>query len=726
MEVYSYYYGASVEKGICVQAQSKEIDKLHLDSTLRDLASLHALESSEHSNEKLSFLLGVEGYCVLGVSYIESPNNSGYTRSAPCSLQYIVRGEKIAKRADEYGKIINFINFRKPTSTVPAAMDMFPLTDSGYYYHNNSKVLAALVDGLLQVALSEKDTLLVALPKGKNSEYATARYTMAEVINCIPSALRTNVRFFTGIPVMEGITNPLTGYDTAMKYGANVVFCPSEYFAQLKSHRNCIGIDMDNPSGQTGFFAEYVANAPNTAEALSKVINNATDISYTALNKAAQQVDGGNVVTIDMVREQLNKSQVDYQNLERDYARLGQEHNDFKARLIQAESQSSKYQMLEKEYKRIRQENNDLQMQLDRVQEQRNKIKDYQSIEKENARLKQQCQNYQEKLNKAQEKYGVMRQTPKGGKEYYKRTTIEPEHKHGILKFLGILLLVAAAIIGTFLITKPLIEQQVKRELGLDSENAIQIEEVSDNEDNTGLMGESSVNVPEEVATEEAGKSSVQEESGEQFGDREDNVEGTSADESTESEPVVGEIPLPETAEEWVNGVIDLDNEMPSVAPLQGESNGQDTKNVSEEFSKEAPVTNQDVLLTQYPEAQQEQSNNPQSDAQVDELNEDIDKTPPEASDNLIGRYGTIKGDGVHVRVVPSKDDDKTIIDTINKGKLVWMIEYVINDEDEKWIRVFYTSKAGNVEGYIRNDFIKETTDRKNKEYIRKNGTPDL
>ncbi len=140
MEVYSYYYGASVEKGICVQAQSKEIDKLHLDSTLRDLASLHALESSEHNNEKLSFLLGIEGYCVLGVSYIESPSSSGYTRSAPCSLQYIVHGDEIVKRAEEYSRIINFINFRKPTSTAPVVMDMFPLADSGYYYHNNSKI----------------------------------------------------------------------------------------------------------------------------------------------------------------------------------------------------------------------------------------------------------------------------------------------------------------------------------------------------------------------------------------------------------------------------------------------------------------------------------------------------------------------------------------------------------------------------------------------------------
>ncbi len=311
MVVYSYYYGASAGQGIGIRAQSKQLESLPISSDLKDLSSLHALESSDHEGEMLSYMLHRDGYRILGLSYNESPKSSGYNRSAPCGLQYIVPEDQMESADQEMGKIINFVNFQKPSSASPAPLNAIPLNESGYYYHNSADVLAALVDGLLKVSLStQKEVLLVALPKSKNSEYATARYAIAEAMNYLPAPLRRNIRFFTGLPVEEGGTDCLAGFDNALKYNANVIFCPGEYFERLKSYRSVTGLDMDRPNTQTGAYAAFVARSSNPSGAVSQVCDNLSGkVSYDSINKAAQKVQQGGAVTLETVRSALAQSE---------------------------------------------------------------------------------------------------------------------------------------------------------------------------------------------------------------------------------------------------------------------------------------------------------------------------------------------------------------------------------------------------------------------------------
>ena len=310
MVIYSYYYGASAGQGIGVRAQSAQLESLPIRSDLKELSSMHALESSEHDGEMLSYMLHREGYRILGLSYIETPKSSGYSRSAPCGLQYIVSEQDMESADGELGRIINFMNFQKPASASPAPLNAFPLNESGYYFHNSSAVLEPLVDGLTRVAFSPKEVLVVALPKGKSSEYATARYTIAEALNYLPVPLRRNIHFFTGLPVVEGVTDHLAGYDNAVKFGANVIFCPNEYYDRLKSYRSFIGLDMDRPSGRTGAYASFVTGAPDASLAISHVCSCLSGtVTYDSLNQAAQRVQQGDFVTIDTVRGNLEKSE---------------------------------------------------------------------------------------------------------------------------------------------------------------------------------------------------------------------------------------------------------------------------------------------------------------------------------------------------------------------------------------------------------------------------------
>ena len=191
MKVFRNYYGASVDRGIGVQAQSAEIAQLNLDGILKELSSLHALESSEHDKEMLSYLVEKGGYSILGVSYTEQPKSSGYNRSAPCGLQYVVRTDELAEASTELGSLVNFVSFQKPDSASPVPLDCIPRNESGYTFHNSPSVIAPLIDGLVRVALSpEEEIMIIALPKGKNSEYASARYTIAELLCYLPVPLR--------------------------------------------------------------------------------------------------------------------------------------------------------------------------------------------------------------------------------------------------------------------------------------------------------------------------------------------------------------------------------------------------------------------------------------------------------------------------------------------------------------------------------------------------------
>ena len=89
MAVYSYYYGASVERGITIQAQSPELMNLPIQSMLKELAAMHSLDAGDQPGEMLSYMLSAGGFTVLGTSYTESPKSSGYNRSAPCGLMYV-------------------------------------------------------------------------------------------------------------------------------------------------------------------------------------------------------------------------------------------------------------------------------------------------------------------------------------------------------------------------------------------------------------------------------------------------------------------------------------------------------------------------------------------------------------------------------------------------------------------------------------------------------------
>ena len=317
MIVYSYYYGASAGRGIGTQAQSKELESLSLRSDLKDLSSLHALESSEHSGEMLSYMLTLGGYTILGLSYIESPKSSGYSRSAPCGLQYIIPEDSMEGTEIELGRIINFVNFQKPASAIPAPLESFPLNESGYSFHNSKAVLAPLVDGLVRVALSaQKEVLLVALPKGKGSDYASARYTISEALDYLPVQLRKNIHFFTGLPVAEGVSDALTGYDNAVKYGANVVFCPNEFYRQLIKQRTCIGMDMDRPGDEFGAFAAYITGVPDVSAALARV-DGCMSGALTAdnLSKAAIRAQRGDIETVETLREKLKVNEKETQDL---------------------------------------------------------------------------------------------------------------------------------------------------------------------------------------------------------------------------------------------------------------------------------------------------------------------------------------------------------------------------------------------------------------------------
>lgn len=340
MAVYSYYYGAHRERGIGVQAQSKELEALPVRSALKDLSSMHALSSSEHDGEMLSYMLTHSGHTIIGASYIESPKSSGYSRSAPCGLMYVAPNADMTHMAGDLGKIINFISFQKPSTSSPAPLKTFPLNESGYFYHNSPSVLAPMIDGLVRVAFSTKDVLLVALPKGKNSDYASARYAIAEALRYLPASLRTSISFFTGLPVAENESDPLVGFDNAVKCGANVIFCPNEFFAKLRSHRSCIGLDMDQPTRQAGAFAEYITSAQGVSAGLSMISSNLTGtLSYDALNSAALRVRRGEVLTVEELQKELTQCKAQSRDLEKQLYSVNQEYADLQNKADQLVNQ---------------------------------------------------------------------------------------------------------------------------------------------------------------------------------------------------------------------------------------------------------------------------------------------------------------------------------------------------------------------------------------------------
>ena len=95
-------------------------------------------------------------------------------------------------------------------------------------------------------------------------------------------------------------TEATLGYDTAVNYGANVIFCPNEHYKRLMSYRTCIGLNMDQPARQVGPFADFITHAANVSLALGRQASRAEIVALLtelglgdALTKPVRELSGG-------------------------------------------------------------------------------------------------------------------------------------------------------------------------------------------------------------------------------------------------------------------------------------------------------------------------------------------------------------------------------------------------------------------------------------------------
>ena len=311
MKVYSYYYGASQARGIDVQAATPGIEKLSAYGAMRELASFTALSAQEREGEMLMYLLTKGDSLVLGLSYTEQPKSSGYNRNSPCGLIYACLENEYRDAGSDPGRLMSFASFKKPDSAQPAPLSAFPINDSGYLYHHAPGGLTALVQGMLQVALpSEDKVLLVAISPGKSTQYAAARYAAAEALSLLPKTLRRKISLFTGLPVSDGQSDALNGFDNALRLGANVIFCSPEQYQRLRGQRSFLVLDMDNAqcTQPVGEFARLVAGRFDGAEMLSECVSNVKGkLSLDSLNEAAANLLNGQVQPLEKIVSRLKE-----------------------------------------------------------------------------------------------------------------------------------------------------------------------------------------------------------------------------------------------------------------------------------------------------------------------------------------------------------------------------------------------------------------------------------
>lgn len=361
MKVYTNYYGASRDSGIGTRAQSAELNDVLIKNMLVELSALRSISGQDKDNEALMYLLKKEGNSILGLSYTEPVSSSGYNRAAPCGIQYVCDAGEMDY--DQIGSIVNFAVFKKPDSALPAPLDMIPVNDSGYMFHNNPAALAQVIDALVKVALAEgSETALIVLPQGRNNEYTFARYTISEALGYLPKDLRRKISFFTSLPVSGENYDELTAFDTAGKYGANVVFCSADNYQKLKSRRRFIEANMDRPV-QTGAFAEYVANDKEPSNFL-KLTEQTIDgkLTYDSLNAAAQRVANGEAATVDELRARIKETEEEIKNKQNKLISL----ND----VLNKERKDHKYKIA-----KLEKENLDLTKRLNESEEARKKQK---------------------------------------------------------------------------------------------------------------------------------------------------------------------------------------------------------------------------------------------------------------------------------------------------------------------------------------------------------------
>lgn len=360
MKVFTSYYGASRDSGIGTRAQSVELNDVLIKNMLVDLSAFRAISAQEKDNEALMYLLKKDGKSILGLSYTEPPSSSGYNRAAPCGIQYVCDAGEM--NFDQIGSIVNFAVFKKPDSELPAPLSMIPVNDSGYMFHNNPAALAQVIDALVKVALSEgNETALIVLPQGRNSEYTTARYTISEALGYLPKDLRSRISFFTSLPVSGENYDVLTAFDTANRYGANVIFCSADNYQKLKSRRRFIEANMDSPV-QTGAFAWSIARDKEPACFLKlteqTIEGNPT---YESLNEAAQRVASGNAATVDELRKRIKEYEDAIKEKQNKIAEL---NSNLKKEKMKREKENegliSKLKDAEEERKKLKKENDEL------------------------------------------------------------------------------------------------------------------------------------------------------------------------------------------------------------------------------------------------------------------------------------------------------------------------------------------------------------------------------
>ncbi len=349
MKVYSHYYGASAANGIGTQAKSPQLDAAALDGALNELSSLHALSTRDGASEMLMYLVSKGSYGILGLSYIESPASSGYNRSAPCGLQYVVSMDELRQSAAELGRTLNQVNFRKPASARPAPENAIPVNAGGYYYRSSPAVLACVLEAML-LALNPGSgkPALIALPQSKNSEYSTARYTVSELVGCLPEQLRGEVRFFTDLPASDDNADPTAAFNLAVRLGANVIFCSGESYQRLKGKVSVFDADMENPA-RAGEFSSFVAYSPEPAKALLRVEQSLEGVlSLETLNAAARKVSSGEAESFESLNEKLRFSKNENKELKKtigslkdDVNKLSGENEALRAKLDKLKAQSS-------------------------------------------------------------------------------------------------------------------------------------------------------------------------------------------------------------------------------------------------------------------------------------------------------------------------------------------------------------------------------------------------
>jgi len=241
---------------------------------------MRALPSPGQKNDKLYFMLTRSNRRIYGTSYIQSPKDSGYNRSAPYSIQYISENEKFIFSYENDADFSKLKFSLDPGETL--LKDLTTIYADRSAGTTQAKDIAPLVDAFVRTALSES-ILLVSPRQGSNAE--DIKRTISYAMTFLPSVIGKKIRFFSSLPVFEGETDCLNGFDNAVRLQANVIFCPLEYINRLKSYRSFDVIDLEHPNTNIGYFADMITSSRYASSILNDFDQSLfNQPSYEALN----------------------------------------------------------------------------------------------------------------------------------------------------------------------------------------------------------------------------------------------------------------------------------------------------------------------------------------------------------------------------------------------------------------------------------------------------------